>query len=66
MKNLIVTVILSLLFSNLAFSAEADHYTNRDHPLDDASVLVNAKANEMLQLGLIDLDRYQTDAGSSS
>lgn len=51
MKKL-TTTLCFLLLSSTAYSAEADHYTSRDKPLQEISGIVNAKANQMLAEGV--------------
>ena len=53
MKKLISLSLISVVISYSAYSAEADHYTDRDLFLEDGSTIINLKANKMLEEGLV-------------
>jgi hypothetical protein len=62
-KLLYLPLILSFLATSV-FAAEADHYTERYSALEDASELINAKANSMLQQGINKVNK-KTSCNSS-
>ncbi len=48
---------LVLLCSSLVHAGEADHYTDRNEPLDDMAFVINAKANNYLNKAVADTNK---------
>ena len=55
---------ITLFFINTSFAAEADHYTDRNQPLEDISAQVNLRANDYLRKGVAETNQLGACADS--